>query len=85
MSLSPTVARTPTLRVAVAAPLSLLLACAPCAAWTQQHDPRDRPPDELDTVVVEGRRPIHTVETVEQARETLDERAGATAVVDAES
>ncbi|HEU4991108.1 MAG TPA: TonB-dependent receptor [Luteimonas sp.] len=57
---------------------------APAAATTNAAD--DDVPVDLGRVVVRGKRfPANTVEDIDQARERLDERAGATALVDGDS
>ncbi|MCC8363378.1 TonB-dependent receptor [Lysobacter sp. A6] len=58
---------------------TLLLACAPTFA----SDPQN--PEQLDTVTVQGTRPIRTVDDLSNARRKANERTGATAVIDGES
>ncbi|WP_342316735.1 TonB-dependent receptor [Lysobacter sp. FW306-1B-D06B] len=66
------------LAVAVAA---VLLPCASAFA-----EPEPAPATTLDAVQVHGARPsIASVESLQQARERLDQRAGATALVDADA
>lgn len=68
--------------------MALALACViPSTAFaTDDLDPQSRPAKDLDKVVVRGKADgAGTVDSIEQARERLAERAGATALVDAES
>jgi iron complex outermembrane receptor protein len=83
MSLDSLAARAATPACVAASTVSLLLACAPVAHAADPVVPQQ--PRELETVVVEGRQDVRTVDSVDEARRKLDRRAGGTAVVDGES
>lgn len=83
MSIVPSAARAATPTCVAAGSVSLLLACAPLARAADELQAQK--PRELETVVVEGRAEVRTVDAIDEARRKLDQRAGGTAVVDGES
>ncbi|WP_242111988.1 TonB-dependent receptor family protein [Luteimonas aquatica] len=78
----PTAATPPVSPLALALALTLSATASPVRA---QETPPSRQATTLDRIQVHGQRPpIATGDSLEQARERLDERAGGTAVLDAE-
>ncbi len=72
----------PTSRLSCAVLMALAAAAAPLAASAEQPAPAADQATTLDRIVVQGQRPA-TAESIEQAKARLDQRAGATGVVDA--